>query len=60
MPTSSIFLPVVNEKDLREALARHEEYWDGDSVDPYVVALAVENLATMEFEPTALQRVLMQ
>lgn len=40
--------------DLREALAKHAECWDGDSADPSVVASVVEKAATMGLESTAL------
>ena len=45
----------LQERDLKEALARHGECWTGEDVDPTVTA--VERLLAMGSEPTAVDRI---
>ena len=47
----------LQEDDLREALAKHAEYWTDDSIDPSGAAAEVCRRVTMGSEATAVDRI---
>ena len=48
---------ILQEDDLREALAKHAECWTDDSVDPSTAAAEVCRRVTMGSEATAVNRI---
>ena len=48
---------VLEEDNLREALARHAKFWEDEDIDPSIAAAGVRKALASHNEPTAMGRV---